>query len=331
MRIIIKTILASFIITSLVFCGQALAITKKKPKELVVYVSIKPIYSLVAMVAHGVFTPRLLNTQSLSPYNMTLSHQQQLALNSADAIFIVDDQLEAPIYNVTNQKYLKLDRDNVYVTADFKGMNILPFSNKNVIISDDFNPKKGEINYYIWLDPANAKIILKNVADILSKKDPAHSKQYHTNAAEFSKHIDSIIALLNRDLAPYKNNNSSFLLFHNGYSYFDDRFSIHAKGYIQFGLKKTIDREITYNNDKLANLYTDEELSRITNFIKQNNITCVFLNAQFKTPGLEKYLDQNKINHVELDAIGYNYSADWQLYSKIMANTLGAYKRCLAK
>ncbi|HED66891.1 MAG TPA: zinc ABC transporter substrate-binding protein [Planctomycetes bacterium] len=53
-------------------------------------------------------------------------------------------------------------------------------------------------NPHVWLDPLNAKILAKNIAEAFSKLDAPHADAYRANLAEFEHRID--VALFGADL-----------------------------------------------------------------------------------------------------------------------------------
>jgi ABC-type Zn uptake system ZnuABC Zn-binding protein ZnuA len=53
-------------------------------------------------------------------------------------------------------------------------------------------------NPHIWLDPLNAKAIAENIANALTKVDPARAADYQKNLASFQERID--VALFGKDL-----------------------------------------------------------------------------------------------------------------------------------
>ena len=77
------------LIGTLIFSGTALAADPVK-----VVASIKPIHSLVAGVMQGVAEPTLLVKGATSPHSFNLRPSDARALNQADLVFWVGEDLE---------------------------------------------------------------------------------------------------------------------------------------------------------------------------------------------------------------------------------------------
>jgi zinc transport system substrate-binding protein len=82
----------------------------------------------------------------------------------------------------------------------------------------------GEEDPHIWLDPKLAKIQAANIADTLSKVDPAHADDYRKNLREVQAELDALDAELARALEPLKGN--AFYTYHPAFGYFADAYGL---------------------------------------------------------------------------------------------------------
>ena len=84
----------------------------------------------------------------------------------------------------------------------------------------------GEHDPHIWLDPMNAKVIIKEITNQLVKLDSANSAKYKANSREAISDIDALTKSIKKDL----NKNSRVVVFHDAYQYFENRFGIKILG-----------------------------------------------------------------------------------------------------
>ena len=86
----------------------------------------------------------------------------------------------------------------------------------------------GEFDLHIWLDPGNARLIVEAVADALVRIDPLRVETYRANADSMRMRIDELESSLRAQLAPVRER--AFIVFHDGYHYFEDAFGPERHG-----------------------------------------------------------------------------------------------------
>ena len=69
---------------------------------------------------------------------------------------------------------------------------------------DDHNHETGKIDPHLWLDFANAQVMVGNIAAALATKDPTHRDLYLANAAAYSARLDRLDAAYRSALATCK-------------------------------------------------------------------------------------------------------------------------------
>ena len=75
----------------------------------------------------------------------------------------------------------------------------------------------GEFDAHIWLDPANAKEMLHEIAHELADLDPTNASKYESNADKAVKSIDKMIKEIDGNI----NKDAKFIVFHDAYQYFE--------------------------------------------------------------------------------------------------------------
>ena len=154
--------------------------------EIKVVASIKPIHSLVSYVMDGVGKPDVIVDGYNSPHGFSLKPSHAKMIENADLIIWVGEDLEAFLekpLNTIAKKAVNIEIMNL------SGINKLKFREKNIFEGhddhghghkekkhDDHGHKKakhddhghdkhahGEHDAHVWLDPINAKVIIKEI------------------------------------------------------------------------------------------------------------------------------------------------------------------------
>lgn len=85
-------------------------------------------------------------------------------------------------------------------------------------------------NPHIWLDPENAKIMLRHITEALIQVDPAHTSEYRANQAAYLRHLDDLQADLTKHVQ--KLSDRRFVAHHPAWPYFARRFGFEIVGEI---------------------------------------------------------------------------------------------------
>ena len=79
-------------------------------------------------------------------------------------------------------------------------------------------------NPHYWLDPENAKIIARNIANRLSELFPQNREYFSKNLESFDKKIDNKMIKWKEKMAPFKG--KKITVYHRSWPYFADRFGL---------------------------------------------------------------------------------------------------------
>ncbi|MGE5267098.1 MAG: zinc ABC transporter substrate-binding protein, partial [Deltaproteobacteria bacterium] len=241
--------------------------------DLAVVATIKPIHALVAQVLGEEGQPHLLVGGAASPHSYALKPSDARALNSARVVFRTSEEIEP----FTRKIVSSLPKSVTVVTlADAPGLTLLDKRRGDTFEADDHghghghgeakehNDRSGSENSavrdgHVWLDPDNAVAMVRAIAQALSDAAPERAGQFKANA---DKAIARIVALSKRieaDLAPVKG--KGFVVFHDAYHYFENRFGVRATGAI------TVSPEVQPSAKRLA---------EIRRKIRDLKVVCVF-------------------------------------------------------
>ena len=245
-------------ISLLTFISYAKAETK-------VVASIKPIHSLISYVMDGVGTPGLLVDGSSSPHTFQLKPSHATMLQEADIVFWIGEDLES--FLETPLESIAKDAKQVTL-MESEDIEMLKFREKNVFDDHDDHGDEhddhdehgdehddhdeheehgdehdehgdehdehahhdghnhGEFDIHFWLDPEIAKTIVQIAAKEMSEIDPANASKYEANAAKALNELDQLI----NDTRGKINKDATYVVFHDAYQYFEQRFGIEVIG-----------------------------------------------------------------------------------------------------
>ena len=167
----------------------------------------------------------------------------------------------------------------------------------------------GEHDPHIWLDPMNAKVIIKEITNQLVKLDSANSAKYKANSREAISDIDALTKSIKKDL----NKNSRVVVFHDAYQYFENRFGIKVLG------------ALTVNTDVLPGA---EQLAEIREVIEHEKVNCIFSEPQFNPSIIKTIAKDTNIKTGVLDPLGATIDKGKGMYSELLKNMSSSFKGC---
>jgi zinc transport system substrate-binding protein len=266
--------------------------------EVKVMASIKPVHSLVAQVMQGVATPGLIVDGNNSPHTYSLKPSDAEALQQAQVIFWVGQGLEAFL---TKPIETLGDKAMSVPLMDVPGLTLLP-----VHTPDAADP-------HIWLDPENAKSMLNAIAATLSKVDAVNAKTYQTNAENAAAKIDQLSVEILPATAALKG--KGFIVFHDAYHYYENRFGLSATGAIF----------IHPENPPGA-----KAIAQIKQRVAEKNVACVFAEPQFDNKLINVIFEGTTVKSTTLDPIGAQLNAGPRLYEDLLRNVTKSFVTCLS-
>ena len=312
--------------------------------DIKVVTSIKPVHSLVSGVMVGVGVPSLIIDGAGSPHTYSLKPSQAQQLQDAKLVFWMGDELETflegPIENIAQNataiklidahglKKIKLREggmfdDHGHDDHDEHGHE------KHDDHDDEKHAKKehddhgdhdghddhghGEFDPHVWLDPVNAKAIVHEIEEALVKADPEHASIYETNAHKMMEKLDTLTAELREELEPV--HEKGFIVFHDAYQYFEQRFDLAAIG------------SITVSPEAMPGA---ERVSELREKILELNATCVFSEPQFEPKLVETLVEGTGARTGVLDPLGATLAKGPDLYFQLIRNMASSLKKCLS-
>jgi zinc transport system substrate-binding protein len=172
---------------------------------------------------------------------------------------------------------------------------------------DDHN--HGEFDAHIWLDPENAKEMVKIIRDELIKIDPEGQRQYSVNTAGATLELDNLINNVEKELSK----DISYVVFHDAYQYFETRFGVTSAG------------ALTLNPDVLPGA---KQIADIQDLIRDKGIKCIFSEPQYNPKIIETLgNDMNTYTGV-MDPLGAFIDAGPTMYVELINGIANSIKEC---
>ena len=318
-------------ISLLTFISYAKAETK-------VVASIKPIHSLISYVMDGVGTPGLLVDGSSSPHTFQLKPSHATMLQEADIVFWIGEDLES--FLETPLESIAKDAKQVTL-MESEDIEMLKFREKNVFDDHDEHGDEhdehdeheehgdeheehgdehdehahhdghnhGEFDIHFWLDPEIAKTIVQIAAKEMSEIDPANASKYEANAAKALNELDQLI----NDTRGKINKDATYVVFHDAYQYFEQRFGIEVIG------------ALTVNPEVLPGA---KQLAEIREVIEHEGVNCLFSEPQFNPSIAETIASDTGVKAAVLDPLGAELEPGKDLYFDVISDIALSLESC---
>ncbi len=172
----------------------------------------------------------------------------------------------------------------------------------------------GEADPHLWLDPLNAQYFLSHIADELSELDPENAETYRANAKAAQVALAELSATIDGQLEPIRG--EKFIVMHDAYHYFEERFGIEAFGSISPGDAST---------PGAARIKTLREA------LAGDDLACAFKEPQMD-PGFVNVVTEGlDTNAGTLDPLGANLETGATLYSQLLQGMADEMVRCMTE
>ena len=195
--------------------------------------TIKPVHSLVSAVMSGVGEPQLVIRGMTSPHSFSMRPSDARKLANADVVFLIGEAVETSVFQTMDA--LAADAE-VVVLARSKDIVRRPLRSGGSFEEDHDHDHahggrdgdEGEFDAHVWLDPANAQAMARVIAEVLAAADPANAATYADNSDGLEQQLEELSAEIAAAVAPVRG--KPFLVFHDAYQHFEDRFGLTAAG-----------------------------------------------------------------------------------------------------
>ncbi len=265
--------------------------------------SIKPVHALVAAVMDGAGVPDLLVGGTGSPHSHALRPSEARALGRADVVFWIGPEFETFLQKPLDSLASKAVR---VAWMEQSGARLLP---GRTIDGGKSSARDG----HVWLDPANAIVMVRAIAQTLRRADAANADLYASNAAKTILALEKLDADLERRLAPVRA--VPFITFHDALHYLETRFHLNAVGFV---------------------VVTPEQMSgakhvaALTAEIAEHRPVCIFTEPSFGPDLVETLMDGTHLKRGTLDPEGAALRPGPTFYFDLMRGLVDNLTACLS-
>ena len=294
---------------------------------------IPPVHSLVSQVMGDLGTPKLILPPGASPHGYAMRPSEARALQNADVTFWMGPDLTPWLgraiksltgnaINVALSNSEDLVRHPFRTGATFDSHDHHDHGDEHKEAHKDDHGDHGDehkeahkddhgdhgdehdgLDPHLWLDPANARILLDVISSTLAGLDPTHADTYRANAAQAKKAIEALTRELDTALRPIRGR--PFIVFHDAYQYFEHRFNVEASGSIAMGD---------------ASSPGPARIAAIRQKVQALGAHCVFSEPQFQSKIITTVIEGTTARLATLDPLGATLKPGPELYSQLLRN-----------
>ncbi|MXN65501.1 zinc ABC transporter solute-binding protein [Stappia sp. GBMRC 2046] len=309
-----RTLFAS---KSLVFAafGIFLAATVQAGSAPKVVASIKPLHSLVAGVMQGVGAPGLIVEGAGSPHSYSLKPSDAAELESADLVFWAGPDLEAFLESPIDV----LGRNaKVVALSEAHGLKLLPPREGGEFEAHDHEDDDHDLEHqgadmHFWLYPLNARAMVREIEEALSKIDAGNADLYAKNAERLEEELYKLDAEIRGILAPVAG--KPYVVFHDGYQYFEKHYGLNAIG------------SISVSPEAIPGA---QRVTEMQGKVKELGAVCVFSEPQFEPRLVAVIAEGSDARSGVLDPLGAGLADGPDQYFELMRNLAESLAECLA-
>ena len=153
------------------------------------------------------------------------------------------------------------------------------------------------------------RLIIKEVAKQLVQLDAKNSSVYKSNSKKALVEIDNLIQNIQKNISK----DLRFVVFHDAYQYFENRFGIQVLG------------ALTVNTDVMPGA---KQLSEIREVIEHEKVNCLFSEPQFNPAIIKSIAKDTNVKTGILDPLGAKLDKGKNLYFDLLKNMSSSFKGC---
>jgi zinc transport system substrate-binding protein len=181
-----------FGLTLICLCAAAAGCQEKEaqgPHKLTVVTTLFPLYDFTRAVAGDKADVRLLLPPGVEPHSFEPKPEDMVRASKADLVVYTNEFMEPWAV-----KMLKSIATKPVVVDASKGVALIKAGPEEAAGHPQEGEHHGGQDPHIWLDFANAQIMVRNIADGLITKDPANRDYYTANALAYREELKKLDA-----------------------------------------------------------------------------------------------------------------------------------------
>ena len=326
---------------ALLACATATAAGARDAAPVVA--SIRPVHSLVSAVMAGVGEPHLVMREGASHHGFDMRPSDAAVLQEAGIVFLVDEAMESGLAGAIDT--LASDARVIELSAA-EGLVRRPIRDGGTFEADPFHElddhgdddhgdddhgdddrgdghahededhhdhDRGPFDLHVWLDPVNAAAMVRMIADALSEADADNAARYVDNARELIHRLERLAEEIEAEVAPVRDR--PFMVFHDGYRYFEDRFGLAAAG------SAVVSSERTPGARRIREL---------RHKVREFGVVCLIDEPHFDRRLVDTVIEGTDVRAGTVDPMGATVDSGPELYFTLLRNMSAAFRECLS-
>lgn len=292
-----------------------------------VVASILPVHSLVAAVMQDVGEPELLIRGSGSPHDHALRPSDLRSLNDASAVFWIGPGLESflvrPLESAGETLSVPLLAVPLLEVSGLSGRGLEPLPLREGGLweahehdghahDESAEHEHADLDPHVWLDPRRARVLVKRIATVLGEIDPGNRAVYQRNSAALQDRLEQLEREIDALLEPVRT--TPYIVFHDAYQYFEQRFGTNAVGSLTLGPEQSPGAR---------------RISEIRARIIDRGARCVFREPQFEPALIATLLDDTEARGGVLDPLGAELAPGPDAYPILLRTLAESLHDCL--
>lgn len=273
-----------------------------------VVVDIAPVHALVAQVMGTLGSPVLLIEQNMDPHYVTLKPSQARALEEAEMLVWIGPEMTP---------WLEKGRTSLAPEATNLGLLALEDTIKLELREGDAHDGHDHgdgPDPHAWLDPANAQVWVRAIAQALSEADPENSAQYLANAKAAGVELAALESRLDAQLSDLRG--KPFVVMHDAYQYLESRFELSMAAAVGPSDNRAVGAA---------------RLFEVSSLVDEKGVVCVFSEPGVRLRMMSILTRGDKIRSEELDQMGRGIEPGPDHYLKTMTAMGDALETCLSE
>tara|TARA_R110000850_G_scaffold220462_3_gene346158 strand:- start:1027 stop:1995 length:969 start_codon:yes stop_codon:yes gene_type:complete len=290
-----------------------------------VAVDIPPVHSLVSKVMGELGEPMLFMQQGASPHGYSLRPSEAQTLDDAELVVWVSNDLTPWLASPLTS--LASDAEHLQLMA-LDDTQVLNYRDRSIDLMGVHDDHDGHNHHdhdhdhdhdhhhdgedpHGWLDPQNARLWLDAIAGRLSAMDPENAETYQSNATQAKADVLALQMALESKFA--EQHAPRFVVFHDAYQYFEQRFDVSSAGAISLGD---------------ASDPSPARIEALQQHVRENDIHCVFSEPQFNATMVENVFGDTPAVMGVIDPLGVELPLGPMLYDQLLRQLADSLEKC---
>ena len=270
---IIIILLVAIIGTSLLYFLLLPDTQTQSSDQVRVVVSVAPQEEFVKAVGKDKVQVTVMVPSGADPHTYEPLPKQMQELSQAQLYLMVGSPLE---FELTWMDKMRAMNPQMKVVNTSQGITLLPSQGESS--SDP----------HVWVSPRNARVMVENTYQALVEVDPDNQKYYQENRDQYLKRLDQADQNLTQSLQ--KVNSKKILVYHPAWAYLCR----------DYGLEQI-------SIEKEGKEPTSQDLTRLVDQARQENITLVFVSPQHNQRNAQVIADELGGEVVVVDSLARDY------------------------